>query len=111
MARYTSTLSAQNTSVLLCSVERRHDAGEFFATISASGTFGGGTVVLGLSFDDGVTIIPLNQDGTATAASLTALSAVNIRLGNSKTNTPPKLYASIATATTPSIAINVIDNR
>ena len=77
----------------------------------ATGTFGGGTVTFNITFDSGTTLIPLTQDGTATAATQTAAAALNLKCGCSDTNTNPKLYASIATASTPSIAITVIDNR
>jgi hypothetical protein len=111
MARYTATLSAQNINVYMCDIIKPRSFDTFFANAMANGTFGGGTVSFNISFDNGTTLFPLTQDGVATAASLTAIGTVNIRCGWSGTLGNAKLYASIGTATSPSLTIIVMDNR
>lgn len=110
---YTTRLTTQNTNVYVCNiVRRRNECNDWFATCTASGTFGTGTVTFSISFDNGATLIPLTQDGTNSPATLTAAGAVNVRCGDSNNNNnQPKLYASIATATTPALDIIVADNR
>lgn len=112
MAKYSAALTAQNTSVYVCDIVRRRDANDWFGSVLLSGGFGGGTVTLSVSPDGGTTKIALNQDGTATAATATAAIVLNIKAGNSsKLADTLKLYASIATATTPTVAIVVYDNQ
>lgn len=111
MAIYTATLSAQNTSVLVANITRRSDANSWEANACATGTFGGGTVSFQISFDSGTTKYTLNQDGTNSAASLTAAGCINLRVGNSERNSSIQLYATIGAATTPTITITVADNK
>lgn len=115
MAKYTAALSAQNTSVYVCDIHQPRGFDSWFANVMATGTYGGGTVTYNLTFDGGSTLIPFNQDGTATAATQTAAGALNIRCGfaNSQAASTQiaKLYASVATATSPSLVITVLDNR
>ncbi len=112
MAKYTATLSAQNTSVYVCDIVKPRHADEWFANVMSTGTFGTGTVTWNISFDSGVTLIPLTQDGRATAATQTAAGALNIRAGHMQVGTTPaKLYASVATATNPSIALTAFTNN
>ena len=112
MTIYTAALSAQNTSVLLCNIHKPRAHDEWFANVMVTGSFGSGTVTLQASFDGGTTKIPLVQDGTATAAALTAAGTVNLRSGvPTKLGGNLTLYASIATATNPSISIIVADNN
>jgi len=111
MAIYTAALSAQNTSVYVCDVVKPRAEDEWFANALIGGTFGSGTVTLYYSLDSGVTKYAVTQDGTSSAAAATAASALNIRGGWSGVNANMKLYASIATATNPVIAITVVDNR
>lgn len=109
--KYTTNLAAQNTSVKVCDIIRRREADDWIATVVLTGTFGSGTVSLQISTDGGTTKATLNQEGTATAASATAAIALNIKCGNSSTNEPAELYATIATATNPDVDIVVYDNR
>lgn len=115
MAKYTAALTAQSTSVKVCEIKEPRPLESWFANAMVSGTFGSGTVSFGISFDGGSTIYPLNQDGTSTAAGLTAIGAVNLRCGTNNriaaTTDVPYLYASIGTATNPSVTIIVLDNR
>ena len=112
MAIYTGALSAQNTNVYICDVVKDRGFDTWFGQGTASGTFGSGTVTFNLSYDNGVTLFPLNQDGTSTAAALTAVGVVNLRCaGMSNNNAPVKIYASIATATNPVLTVRIQDNR
>ena len=109
---FTASLVAQNTSVYLCDIVKPRIYDKWLATVLANGTFGGGTVTLSISVDGGTTKHPITQDGVNTAASLTALGGVNISSGYTGNNlTTAKLYASIATATNPSVNLIVLDNR
>lgn len=113
MAIYTATLSAQNTNVYVCDIERPRAFPSWFANACASGTFGTGTVTFYISFDSGVTLLPLNMDGTNATAAHTTAACLNLRVGGevTKLSSPAKLYAGIGAATNPSIAITVFDNR
>lgn len=110
MAKYTATLSAQNTSVLICRANKPRHANNYFISIFATGTFGTGTVTFEGSVDGGTTKAPLKDNGGA-VASLTAAGNVNIELGNSDAlQDTLSIYATIATATDPSLAITAYDN-
>lgn len=111
MAKYSISLTTAAPTLKVCDIVRRRESDEWFATAVASGTFGSGTVAFQISFDGGTTKAPLNQDGTATAASLAALGAVNLRTGNSSSNTPPQLWATLSGSTGATVAVNVFDNR
>lgn len=117
MAKYQSSLVAQNTSVFLCDVTRPHDETYWYASIFAGGTgttdFGGGTVTIQASIDGGTTKITVNNMA-GTAASFTAAGMLNIALGGPGNNIAAdqlKLYATIATATNPVVPVTVYDNR
>lgn len=115
MAIYTAAIAAQNTSIYLCDIRVPSGRDTWFANVAlgtGAGTdFGGGTVLLQGSINGGTTKFTLTQDGTATAASFTAAGACNLRCGYpAKPGIPFKLYATIATATSPVVAIAVLDN-
>lgn len=111
--KFTASLAAQNTSVYICDIVEPRNKETWFASASSAGTFGSGTVTYNVSYDAGVTLIPLVQDGTSTAAASTAAGTVNLRSGhhNKLGMGKPELWASIATATNPAINITVLDNR
>lgn len=111
MAKYTATLSAQNTNVYVCDIIKPRAFEAWIANAMANGTFGTGTVTFNISFDSGTTLFPMMQEGTATVAALTAIGCLNLRSGDASVNTTAKLYASIGTATNPSLTITIIDNR
>lgn len=115
MAKYTAALAAQNTSVYVCDILKPRGFPEWFANAMVGGTFGAGVVTFGISFDGGSTIYTLTQDGTATAATATATTtgnfSINLRTGWTGDLVDAKLYASVATATTPNLVITVLDNR
>lgn len=113
MAKYTGTISAQNTSVYLCDVVRPHNQPYWYASIFATGTFGTGTVTIQASSDDGTTKVTVDDMG-GNAASFTANGMLNIALGGPSTNIAEdqlKLYATIGAATGPDVDISVFDNR
>lgn len=112
MAKYTATISAQNTSVYVCDVHKPRSSNQWVGTAIATGTFGTGTVTWQGSVDGGSTKFDLRDISTGTAAALTANGMNNLRLGGPDTQFDTlKIYATIATATNPSIAITVYDNR
>lgn len=112
MAYYTTAIAAQNTSVYICDIRVPSGRDEWFANVAATGAvFGGGTVTFQGSIDGGTTKFTLKQDGSSVDATLTAAGSVNLRCGYpAKSGVPFKLYATIATATTPAIPIIVLDN-
>ena len=111
--KLTAAITAQNTSIYICDIHQRRGANDWFASVMLAGTFGGGTVTLQISNDGGTTKATVNQDGTATAASATAAGVLNVRSGypSNLGDEPLQLYATIATATNPSINITAYDNR
>lgn len=117
MAKYTGTISAQNTSVYLCDVVRPHNQPYWYASIcvgtAAGNTFGTGTVTIQGSTDGGTTKFTImNMAGTA--ASFTAAGMLNVALGGPSSNIDTeqlKLYATIGAATNPALAVAVFDNR
>lgn len=115
MAKYPATIIAQNTAIYVCDIIKPRHADEWFANVMTTGTgFGGGTVTWNLSFDNGSTLIPMMWDGTATAATQTAAGAGNLRSGHMQPTVsvvPAKLYASIASATTPTIPLIAFTNN
>lgn len=114
MAKYTASLAAQNSSVYVCDIIKPRHADEWFANVMGSGTFGGGTVTWNISFDSGSTLFPMVQDGSATVATQTAAGALNLRSGHMQPTVnvvPAKLYASIATATSPVITLTAFTNN
>jgi len=107
MAFYTTTITTTDATEI-CQVDKPHNADFWFATIAVSGTFGGGTVTLQVSFDNGTTKIPL-EDQTGSAWSATANRVTNIQLGdNNKLSPMPRLYAT--NSAVGSIVVTVADN-
>lgn len=112
MARYTTVIISSNASAKLCNIHRRRPAYAFIATVLVSGTFGGGTVALGVSPDNGTTIFPI-KDETGNAQSVTALGAMLTKpLGDSNSNGDGlSLWVTVSGATSPNISINTFDNN
>lgn len=110
--KHTATLSAQNTSVKICDISIPNGLDKYFANCMAIGTFGTGTVSFQISPDGGVTKFTLKQGETTTLATLTSAGVVNIATGGVNNNSDQlELYATIGTATNPSLTITVVDNR
>lgn len=112
MAKYTASLSAQNTNTKLFTVHKpRNGSDSCTFTVAVSGTFGTGTVTINISPDAGVTLIPLAPI-SGTSGAFTANGAMTFKVGNGDTNSgAPAIYASIATAINPSITITAYDNN
>lgn len=100
-----NTLLVKNTMARLAATSA------YEATITVTGTFGGGTFKLQTSVDGGVTKVDA-KDGTNTTWSITANGQVTIRIPCSDV-TPeltPSLYGDLSGATSPSITVTVHDN-
>lgn len=106
-----NSLTAQNTRIELLKVHKPRSLDFYYASIFVFGTFGGGTVSIQASPDNGTTFITLNNEA-GTAATFTANGMMNLKTGvNDKLEGDLILYASIATATNPSLTVTVFDNR
>ncbi len=111
MAKHTSVITA-NGNTFLCNAIRRNDAEWFGFGILARGTFGGGTLSFFVSDDDGATLIPL-KDLTRSAITFTGNDYIDgdIR-GTTSTNSDVfEIWATLSGATSPSITVNIRDNR
>lgn len=109
--KQTTQVLTSNTNVLLCDAIRNPETNMWEATIFVYGTFGGGTVNLQASPDGGTTKINL-RDVTGTVVAVTANDAYNLRLGEAGRNGAAiKVYATISGATSPSVSVDVFDNR
>lgn len=112
MAKYTAALSAQNTSTYVCDVNKPRTLNGWVGTAIATGTFGGGTVTWQGSVDGGTTKFDLRDNSSGSAASLTAAGMNNLFLGTPGSNLDTlKVYATIGTATNPSLVITLYDNQ
>lgn len=112
MAKYTATLSAQNTSVKVFNIHKPRNGSDVCTfTAGAYGTFGTGTVTFNLSPDGGTTLLPLTPI-SGTTVGQTAAAAFTYKVGNGDNNTDaPAIYASIGAATNPSLTIVAYDNN
>lgn len=112
MAKYSATLSAQNTNTILFTAHKpRNGSVSSLFTVLVSGTFGGGTVTVNISPDKGTTLVPLVPIGTS-APTITAAMAFTYQVGNGdKLADSPDIYVSIGAATTPTINIVAYDNN
>lgn len=105
------TVDAANTEFASCAKPRASDI--YLATVSLYGTFGGGTVTLFMSPDGGTTKIPLIDDLTGSAFSLTSARCFDIQMGTgngSASSNEIKLYATLAGSTSPNLNLTVHDN-
>lgn len=111
MANYRTTLAASTTGTAIVTVNKPRELTEWFATINAYGTFGGGTLSYALSTDGGTTKVTM-KDLSGTAYSATANDVIDVALGVANVNgKEPIIYAVLSGATNPSITIDVLDNR
>jgi hypothetical protein len=112
MARYTNTLSAQNTNAYLFDVHKPRNGSDCCTfTVGVYGTLGGGTVTINISPDSGTTLLPLAPIN-GSSPSITAAGAYTFKIGNGSTNTDaPKIYVAVGSATTPAISIVAWDNN
>lgn len=110
MSKYTATVTADGDTYL-CTVNKKRSLPIWKATINAYGTWGSGTITFKVSTDGGTTKVPL-QDYTGASITLSANGNFNTELGNANTNSgAPKLYATMAGSTNPSVTVDVLDNN
>lgn len=116
MAKFTKTLTV-DADVAICQIDRRRgDANNWQATVfiySGGGSaFGGGTVLIKLSPDQGTTKIAA-KDWNGTAISATTASQFCMQpCGNgSHLADYITVYASLTGSTTPTIIVDLFDNR
>ncbi len=110
MARTTATITS-NASVLIGRINRPRAADFYGATLLLRGTFGGGTVTVQVSPDNGTTLLTLETpSGVGLAA--TANRCITLPLiGNGSTNADQlQLYVTVAGATSPNITVDLFDN-
>lgn len=110
MANFRTTITTNSTTAI-CTITKPRALTEWFATLNAFGTFGGGTLAYSISTDGGTTKVPM-KDMSGTLYTTTANDAVNVATGVSNHNGfDPIIYAVLSGATTPSITVDVLDNR
>lgn len=116
MAKYTKTLTV-DADVAICQIDRRRvNANAWQATVFIYGgggnNFGSGTVVIKISPDGGTTKIA-TKDWNGTAISATAAAQFCMQpVGNGTKNTDfITVYASLTGSTSPTIIVDLFDNR
>lgn len=114
MSKHTKQLTT-NESVLLCSASRGTDKEMYKMTVFVQGgggnAFGGGTVTLQASADNGDTKVTLRDVG-GTVVSITADDVYNIELGfGGKLGQEIEVYATMVGATAPTVDVIAFDNR
>lgn len=111
MAKKTASLVADSAGTFVTTIHRRPDALYYMATITAYGTWGGGSLAWNLSPDGGTTLIPI-KDLTGTAMVSTANDMFNVEFGAPHRNTETlKVYAVLTGSSSPSITIDLYDNN
>ncbi len=112
MASYTINFAADASLTKVCTVNIPGTATEWFANSYVYGTFGGGTVTLFVSPDNGTTKIALKDAISGTAVSVASTAAMNtLRLGSgNKNNDKAIIYATLAGATNPNLNVTIQDN-
>lgn len=113
MASFTQTLTT-NTSVLVAKVPRVNLGTNqlYSGTVYSQGTFGGGTISWQVSFDGGVTKMPLKNIAGATAITQTAAAADNFQLGVgtlASLTDAPWIYATLAGAAGATVVVGLLD--
>lgn len=112
MANTRTTIAADTAAVKLCTVRRPQSVGQLWgALIHAYGTFGGGTLSYLLSTDGGTHKTTI-KDGSGVNYSTTAADGFPISgIGAASNNGAEAIiYAALTGSTSPSIAIDVLDN-
>lgn len=104
------TLITTTDATKIAVARKPRDAYKYFATIAASGDFGGGTFKLQLSPDGGTTKIDL-KDATGTVWSATDDDVIDVELGNGGGNDDQIIIYGVNTGGTGiNMAISVFDN-
>lgn len=109
MARTQTTIDS-TAATQIATARKPRDADFYYATIALQGTFGGGTVTLQMSPDEGTTKINL-KDQTGSDYSTTTNDTINIQLGAAGGNSDQiRLYATNTGGTGISMIATVFDN-
>lgn len=113
MAKYTATFTADAANTYVCTVNKKRDLTDWFATAFVTGTFGGGTVTLLISPDGGTTKVPLLNTSNVAISTGTAGAMSSIRLGGSgSTNSDSMIiYATLTGSTNPALTVAIFDNN
>jgi len=83
----------------------------YFATVSAKGTWGSGTITWKMSYDKGATYEPI-KDLVGTSELSTADDSFNVPLGKAGSSQDnPYICAVLSGSTNPSITFRVMDNN
>lgn len=111
MAKTSITLTAQNTATKVCPVRKAREHWMWLGTLTAQGTWGGSTLAWYVSFDSGVTLIPI-KDITDTLVSFTSNASINIQLGTSRNNTDePQIWAELSGGSGANLTVSVFDGN
>jgi len=112
MAKYSATLTAQDTNTQVCMVHKKRSLTVWSATVQIyTNTSWSGTVTLYLSTDGGTTKVAMMDIG-GNPITATANTNFNIQVGNGNTNSnAPIIYAGIGAATNPNVTIDILDNN
>lgn len=102
-----------NTTTQIIPIRRNNKAAtNFTATILVYGTFGGGTLSLYLSPDNGTTLIPLTATPSGSSVAFTANGMTQVFLGHASTLSDGfSLYATLSAATSPTLTVACYDNN
>lgn len=110
MTKYVVNITS-NADFYIADVNKKRDFYEWFGTFISYGAWGGGTITYKISPDGGTTKIAL-QDASGTSITSTADDNFTVNLANGSRNSDaPKLYASMAGATTPNVNVVLYDNN
>lgn len=105
------TITADSTTCIELNTKSIKYNQNLKGTVSAQGTFGGGTISWVQSYDAGATTFPI-FDKTGVAVTSTASDSFNIDLGTMNySQTEPRICAVMAGSTTPSVIFRITDNN
>jgi len=108
MATQVTTFTT-NTTTKIMSIHKKRDLLNWQGTIWVYGTFGGGTLALYASPDNGTTKIAM-PDLSGVAVTATANSIFQSVMCANNTNSPITLYATLTGATNPNLTVRIDDN-
>lgn len=110
MTRYAINITT-NGATYICDVIKKRDFRTWDAGVIAAGAFGGGTITMGISPDNGVTIVPM-MDAAGVPITSTANDDFTLTFGGTaKNNDHAKIYATMAGSTAPNVNLYLYDNN
>lgn len=110
MTKYAVTVTA-NQDYYICDINKKRDFYEWFATLLAYGTFGGGTLTYKISPDGGATKITL-KDASGTNVTSAAEDNFTMNLtGSANNGDAPELYVTMAGSAGANVNVVVYDNN